>query len=164
MLSTNRLPSTMLNSQTPFERWTGIKPNLSQLKIFGSIVYSHVPSEKRNKLEDRATKEIYVGYGDRFGKKGYCLYNESTWMFQFNRSCLFNENLLLSQFCNSHNTLSHKLPQSIINEDNSLDEPLDIISHVEIKNHLNLHNPYLRKNLVHNRQQSLNKTYVGLKD
>ena len=85
----NRLPTTTLNLQTPFKKWSGIKPNLSHLKIFGSIAYSYVPSERRDKLEDRATKQIFVGYDDHFGKKGYRLYDPTTRNFQFSRSCIF---------------------------------------------------------------------------
>mgnify|MGYP000176183438 CR=1 FL=1 len=66
----NRLPTTTLSLQTPFEKWSGIKPNLSHLKIFGSIAYSYVPSERRDKLEDRAIKQIFFSYDDHLGKKG----------------------------------------------------------------------------------------------
>ena len=77
----NRLHTTTLSSQTPFKKWSGIKPDLSHLKIFGSTAYSYVPNATRNKLEDRATKQIFIIYGDRFGKKGYCLYNPITRKF-----------------------------------------------------------------------------------
>ena len=32
--------------------------------IFGSLTYSHVPSEKRTKLEPTAEKDIFVGYDE----------------------------------------------------------------------------------------------------
>ena len=56
----NRLPTTTLSSQTPFEKWSGIKPDLSHLKIFGSTTYTYVPNAIRNILEDRATKQIFI--------------------------------------------------------------------------------------------------------
>ena len=92
----NRLPTTTLSSQTPFKKWSGIKPDLSHLKIFGSTTYSYVHDATRNKLENRATKQIFVGYGDRFGKKGYRLYNPITCKFQFSRSCIFYETSIIS--------------------------------------------------------------------
>ena len=90
----NRLPTTTLSSQTPFVKWSGIKPDLSHLKIFGSTAYSYVPDATRNKLEEWATKQ--VGYGDRFGKKGYRLYNPIPCKFQFSRSCIFYETSIFS--------------------------------------------------------------------
>ena len=36
---------------TPFEAWNGIKPNVSHLKTFGSICYSHIPKDERKKLD-----------------------------------------------------------------------------------------------------------------
>ena len=90
------LPMTTLSSQTPFEKWSGIKPDLSHLEIFGSTAYSYVANMTRNKLEDQATKQIFVGYGDRFSKKGYILYSPITCKFQFCRSCIFDETSILS--------------------------------------------------------------------
>ena len=40
------------------------KPNLRHLRVFGSIVYVHVPKEKRRKLDAKAEKCIMVGYSD----------------------------------------------------------------------------------------------------
>ena len=39
---------------TPKEKYTGNKPNLSHMKVFGCIVYVHVPDELRTKLDPKA--------------------------------------------------------------------------------------------------------------
>ena len=70
-----RLPTTTLSSQTLCDKWSGIKPDLSHLKIFGSTTYSYVLNATRNKLEDRAIKQIFIDCDDHFGKKGCCFYN-----------------------------------------------------------------------------------------
>ena len=128
----NRLPTTTLSSQTPFKKWSGIKPDLSHLKIFGSTAYLYVPNATRNKLEDRATKQIFVGYGDRFGKKGYHLYNPITCKFQFSRSCIFDETSILSppSRATSHEPPNHNSENLTLDEYESLDDTLDIISHI----------------------------------
>ena len=87
-------------------------------KDFCRIVYYHVPSGKRQKLKDRHTKQILVHYSGCFGKKGYPLKNEATSKSQFNRSCKFPQHP-----CN-------KLPQPMPNEDDSLDDPLEIVCHI----------------------------------
>jgi hypothetical protein len=44
------------------EKFTGKKPNVSHLILFGSIAYMHVPDEKRSKLDPKAKKCIFIGY------------------------------------------------------------------------------------------------------
>jgi hypothetical protein len=46
----------------PEEVWSGRKPYVCHLKVFGSICYKHVPDARRNKLEDKSEDMILVGY------------------------------------------------------------------------------------------------------
>lgn len=66
----NRLP-TKANEDviTPIEKWSGHKPTVGHLKIFGSLCFVHVPDEKRRKLEDKAKRGIFIGYSSQ--SKGY---------------------------------------------------------------------------------------------
>ena len=70
---TNRLPSKILQFRTPLEvlsTHTTI-PSFHSLppRIFGCVVYVHLPKPARTKLEPRAVKCIFVGYGTN--QKGY---------------------------------------------------------------------------------------------
>eukprot|EP00253_Pinus_taeda_P012577 PITA_12577 len=47
----NRSPSSVLEDKTPQEAWTGKKPSLSHLRVFGCDAYVHVPKEKRTNLD-----------------------------------------------------------------------------------------------------------------
>jgi hypothetical protein len=58
----NRLSHSALGFKTPEEMFTGKKPEVSHLKIFGCPVFTHIPKEKRNKLEPSGKKGIFVGY------------------------------------------------------------------------------------------------------
>lgn len=70
----NRSPTSGLDKNTtPYEIWTGRKPNLSHLRIFGSPVMVHIPKEKRKKWDKKAKKMFLVGYSEYI--KGYRLYN-----------------------------------------------------------------------------------------
>lgn len=69
----NRSVASGLNNQTPYEVWTGEKPDVSHVRIFGSKVMVHIPKEKRLKWDKKATKCILVGYPDNV--KGYRVYN-----------------------------------------------------------------------------------------
>ena len=58
----NRCPHRVLGMSTPEEDFTGKKPDISHLKIFGSSVYIHVTKDARKKLEPTAEVGIFVGY------------------------------------------------------------------------------------------------------
>ncbi len=58
----NRTPTTVVHGMTPEEKFTGKKPNVSHLKVFGYIAYVHVPNEKKSKLDPKAKKCIFIGY------------------------------------------------------------------------------------------------------
>lgn len=62
-----------MRNMTPYEAWWNRKPNVSRLKVFGSIAYSLIDSSDRSKLDKKSEKCIFVGYNDE--RKGYRLYN-----------------------------------------------------------------------------------------
>lgn len=65
----NRSPTRSLADTTPEEQWTGRKPNISNMKIFGCKAMVHIPKEKRRKLDVKSRECIFVGYSD--STKGY---------------------------------------------------------------------------------------------
>jgi len=51
-----------LSGRVPYEAWTGHKPDVSHLRIFGSLGWAHIPEEvRRGKLELRAVKVRMLG-------------------------------------------------------------------------------------------------------
>eukprot|EP00253_Pinus_taeda_P025393 PITA_25393 len=60
----NRCPHRILGMSTPEETYSGKKPDLSHLRIFGVNVYMHVTKDARKKLEPTAEVGIFVGYTD----------------------------------------------------------------------------------------------------
>jgi hypothetical protein len=67
----NRCPTRALQDMTPEEAWSGKKPHVSHLRVFGCIAYAKVPDEKRTKLDAKATKCLMLGYCE--GTKAYRL-------------------------------------------------------------------------------------------
>ncbi|XP_058765508.1 uncharacterized protein LOC131639000 [Vicia villosa] len=65
----NRCPTKKLEKLTPEEAWCGFKPNLSHLRVFGSVAYKHVPGQLRKKLDDKGEEMIFVGYHSTGGYK-----------------------------------------------------------------------------------------------
>lgn len=58
----NRSPAKGLDEKTPEEMWTGLKPNLSHLRVFGCKAFAHIPKASRQKWDPKAEKLIFVGY------------------------------------------------------------------------------------------------------
>ena len=58
----NRSPTRIVPNTTPIEAWSRFKPNVQHLKVFGSITYAHVPKTARSKFDDKAKKNIFIGY------------------------------------------------------------------------------------------------------
>jgi Reverse transcriptase (RNA-dependent DNA polymerase)/gag-polypeptide of LTR copia-type/Integrase core domain/GAG-pre-integrase domain/Domain of unknown function (DUF4219)/Zinc knuckle len=86
----NRAPTKSLDGETPMSIWAGKRPDVSHFKVFGCVAYGFVHEQKRDKLGDKATKEIFIGYSER--TKGYRLYNPVTKKVTVNRCVVFDEN------------------------------------------------------------------------
>jgi hypothetical protein len=68
----NRCPHFLLWDKNPKEMFTGEKPAVGHLRIFGCPMYIHVPMEKRSKLELFEKKGTFVGYIET--SKAYQIY------------------------------------------------------------------------------------------
>ena len=68
----NRSPHKTLRNMTPEEAFTGVKPEVGHFRIFGCLVYIHIPKEKRTKLDPSGRKGTFVGYSET--SKAYRIY------------------------------------------------------------------------------------------
>ena len=78
-----------MGNKTPEEIFTGKKPEVSHLRIFGFLTYSHVPSERRTKFESRARRDIFVGYDET--SKAFRIYLPSLRKVVVRRDVRFEE-------------------------------------------------------------------------
>ncbi|KAK4406314.1 Retrovirus-related Pol polyprotein from transposon TNT 1-94 [Sesamum angolense] len=85
----NRCPTKAVQNMTPIEAWSGKKPSAKHLRVFGSICYVHIPTEKRHKLEEKTEKGIFLGYSTQ--SKGYRIYNLKTKKLIISRDVEFDE-------------------------------------------------------------------------
>ena len=60
----NRCPHKKRKDMTLEKAYTNVKLEVSHLRIFGCLVYIHVPKEKRTKLEPAGRRGIFVGYSE----------------------------------------------------------------------------------------------------
>ncbi|CAL9011654.1 unnamed protein product [Prunus brigantina] len=87
----NRCPTKAFSKKTPFEAYSGRKPGVKHLKVFGSLCYAHVPKQQRHKLDLASKRCIFLGYGSC--EKGYRLYNIETGKVIVSRDVIFSENV-----------------------------------------------------------------------
>jgi hypothetical protein len=57
----NRSPTRLLDGKTPYEVFFGIKPDVSNLRIWGSQVIFH-DEKYKTKLDNRGTRGYFIGY------------------------------------------------------------------------------------------------------
>lgn len=84
----NRIPCRG-NSESPEERWTNEKQNLSHIKVFGCKAMVHVPKEKRRKLDAKSNECILMGYSTE--SKAYRLFDPKTHKIVVSRDVIFVE-------------------------------------------------------------------------
>lgn len=85
----NKCPIRAIGDITPFQAYSGRKPGIPHFKVFGSLCYTHIPSELRQKLDVKSTKDIFVGYATY--EKSYKVYDPTTKKLILSRDVVFNE-------------------------------------------------------------------------
>lgn len=72
----NRMTSATLDNKSPIEIWTGVKPDISHFRVFGSRAMAFIPKEKRQKFDAKSKEYIFVEYCET--QKGYRLMDAKT--------------------------------------------------------------------------------------
>ena len=75
-------------SVTPYEKWSGRKLAIDHLRVFGSVVHMKT-TRMLNKLEDRSTMMILIGY--ERGTKAYRCLNPINFKVTISRDVIFEE-------------------------------------------------------------------------
>ncbi|KAL4016719.1 hypothetical protein IC575_024376 [Cucumis melo] len=90
----NRVPSKSVPN-TPFELWTGRKPSLRHLHVWGCQTEVKIYNPHEKKLDSRTTSGFFIGYPEK--SKGYIFYcpNHSTRIVE-TRNVRFIENDIIS--------------------------------------------------------------------
>ena len=76
---------------SPFELFFGRKPDVSMLRVLGSLAHVHVPKEKRGKFDKKIIAGVFVGY-EPVSKGWRVLHqNGNTWRSVVSRDVMFDE-------------------------------------------------------------------------
>lgn len=85
----NRCPTKALKDITPEEAWTGRKPNVSSLKVFGSQAFVHIPDKRSSKMDEKSIECIMIGYSKN--SKAYKCIDPKSNKIYVSRDVVFNE-------------------------------------------------------------------------
>lgn len=85
----NRSPIKVVQNKTPYEAWHDRKLEVSSLKDFGCLAYALIPSQGREKFDEKGEKHIFVSYSNE--PKGYRIYNSKTNILVVSRDVIFDE-------------------------------------------------------------------------
>lgn len=85
----NRIPHKAVIGKTPYELWTGLKPDISNMRVFGSPAFARVPKDLRTKFDPKSTLCIFIGFSD--GIKGFKLLSRKTRKVMHSRDVVFVE-------------------------------------------------------------------------
>lgn len=91
----NKSPHPALNNKTLEEVFLGEKLEGGHLRIFGYLVYFHVPKVRRNKLEAFGKKGTFVGYYEN--PKAYRIYVPRQRNIEFSKDLTFDEDASLGK-------------------------------------------------------------------
>ena len=85
----NRLPSSALNSETPYFALHGTHPDYTSLHVFGSKCFPYTWDTRQNKFDPKTVLCIFEGYSDKH--KGYKWFHPSSRNFFISRHVVFDE-------------------------------------------------------------------------
>jgi hypothetical protein len=97
----NRVTTPLLHSKSPYHLLYGKPPDLSELKVFGSLCYASTLHIHRTKLDPRARKCIFLGY--KSGMKGVVLYDMNDKKIFVSRDVTHHDHIL--PYHNSTNSI-----------------------------------------------------------
>jgi hypothetical protein len=113
----NRTPHSALHRQTPFEAWSGNKPDLSNLRVLGTRCFVHVPKKTRQKLDPKSKPMTLIGYAPT--QKAWKLLDHENKREVLSRHVIFGNEI-------------HDYPQQLTPDDPI--PPIKVVPYVEPKN------------------------------
>ncbi|CAL9217264.1 unnamed protein product [Arabidopsis halleri] len=124
----NRIPTRVLNDQSPFQVLNNQNPNIEHLRVFGCVCFVFIPGDLRNKLEPKSTKCVFIGYSTT--QRGYKCFDPTNNRYYVSRDVKFMED---KAYFGEKNWESVKdLPNSTSDRAKSLKHILEHLGNVNI--------------------------------
>ncbi|KAG7578293.1 Retrotransposon Copia-like N-terminal [Arabidopsis thaliana x Arabidopsis arenosa] len=98
----NRTPSTVLQGKTPYQLLFGEVPNITHLRVFGSLCFARNVLRDKDKFGERSRRCVFMGYP--FGQKGWRVYDLEKLEFFVSRDVVFQEDAFPYQLSEQRST------------------------------------------------------------
>src|SRR5262249_11291978 len=86
----NRVPTRALDENiTPYQAYTGNKPSVAHLRVFGCDAHAFIPKGKRSKFGSKSLHCVHIGYSPR--KRAYILLHRPSGRIFESRDVRFDE-------------------------------------------------------------------------
>jgi hypothetical protein len=89
----NRMPSRVINQDTPIHKLLGTNPHYSKLRVFGCACWPNLRAYNDKKMNFRTSRCVFIGYNS--SHKGYKCLDQSTCRVYISRDVVFDENVFL---------------------------------------------------------------------
>jgi hypothetical protein len=116
----NRCVTSAVEGKTPFEAFTGRKPGIKHLRVFGCVCYTLIPAALRQKLDSKAEKGVFMGYGSC--EKGYRVYILDSKKIVLSRSVVFDESRFWNWTENHMESVTQQLRFECNKEESEVEE------------------------------------------
>ncbi|CAI7890658.1 unnamed protein product [Closterium sp. NIES-54] len=114
----------------PMEKWSGKKPLVDMLRVFGCMGLVHVPKEKRDKLQAAAVWAVHLGLAR--GSKGWLMWDPKSNTIFTPRDAKFMEGLMFKEW-SERGRSKVTIPLGIeVGTNNPLLIPIDLSSSSEL--------------------------------
>lgn len=87
----NRLPSSVLNTDTPYHKLFGVQPNYTKLRVYECLCFPWLRPYTSHKLEDRSTPCVFLGYSQT--QSSYLCLQPRSGRIYISRHVRFDENV-----------------------------------------------------------------------
>ncbi|CAN1852203.1 Retrovirus-related Pol polyprotein from transposon TNT 1-94 [Linum perenne] len=141
----NRIPTPVLQNQSPYERLFKSPPSFKDLKVFGCLCYASTISHNRTKFQPRATQCVFLGIP--VGIKGFKVMDIDSQKVFISRDVVFHEDIIPYK----HNSATYNFPSSP-NTHPSCPEP--VLSSPPLHSVPTILSPAIPDQIPHNQIQS----------
>ncbi|CAA7054824.1 unnamed protein product [Microthlaspi erraticum] len=87
----NRLPTPVIDNNSPFQKLFATSPNYSKLRVFGCLCFPWIKPYNSHKLEDRSTPCAFIGYSPT--QSAYLCLQPSSGRIYVSRHVKFDEHI-----------------------------------------------------------------------
>jgi hypothetical protein len=122
----NKTGPTKQGNKTPYELWYGKSAGIEYFRVFGTECFTHIPKEKRQKLDKKAIKGYLVGYLD--DGQGFRVYVPSIRDVVLSRDVKFKPEQVSAEFASvklSKESEAEKAPQNIESDEEAYESASD---------------------------------------